>query len=91
MHSPLHCRTCGSKVDDFTPVGDDDAVPEAGNVSVCLYCGTLSIYTGEGLNLRMPTPEEMAEMAEDEDLQRTVKQVMAASGVLQELRLGGIE
>jgi hypothetical protein len=55
----LRCATCGELIDDYTHVQGPDGTPHAGDVSICLVCGTIRVYYGTG-GLREPTPEEMA-------------------------------
>lgn len=52
------CFDCNEKLDGFTATDDDAPIPEAGAVSVCLYCGAVAIFTGNGLERREPTDDE---------------------------------
>lgn len=58
------CPTCGYRADAHTAVGDEDAVPKPGDVSLCIACGALAVYEpvmGSALVLRLPTTEERDE------------------------------
>lgn len=55
----VKCLRCGHKIDAATDVGHG-AVPTEGDVSVCLHCGALAIFSKD-LTLREPTPEERLE------------------------------
>lgn len=57
MTASTTCRACGETLDDYTSL-DGDRRPHAGDASICWYCDTWSIYTGRGMDLRPPTPEE---------------------------------
>jgi len=39
------CPYCGEELGDATPESGPDAKPEAGNVSVCFYCGGFLFHT----------------------------------------------
>jgi hypothetical protein len=63
------CIKCGSMLSDFT--GEDkNSLPEEGDISICLYCGNVSIYMGGGLDLRPPSAEEMEEIEDLPKFQR---------------------
>lgn len=40
----VKCPTCGSKLDASTCITDKDILPEKGDLSICVYCGTLLEY-----------------------------------------------
>jgi hypothetical protein len=46
------CPVCGRTMDAATDVLSRDNVPEAGDLSVCLYCCTVLVFTPE-LKLRL--------------------------------------
>lgn len=61
------CLNCGTSTDLVTQVsrdGDKIAGPEAGDISACMYCGHLAIYTADGV-LRELTAEEIVDIAGD--------------------------
>lgn len=66
-HFPATCPTCGYRMDSHSAIGYEDAVPSAGDRSVCIACGSLAIYaTALGsLTLRQPTDEEREETLRD--------------------------
>lgn len=57
---PVVCPTCGYKMDGHSAVGEEDAVPSAGALSICIACGALAVYQDVlgALHLRQPTGEE---------------------------------
>lgn len=63
LSDDLVCPSCGSKLNGATdPVGD--ATPSSGDITVCLYCGHILVFTDD-LRLRNPTDEEIHEIAGD--------------------------
>lgn len=50
------CPCCGTKVD--TSTHHTETTPSPGDVAVCLYCSSVSLYK-EDLTLREPTREEL--------------------------------
>lgn len=52
------CPYCDYKVDQSSDPYGTDAIPHAGDISLCLECGKPSLYT-EGLGLRIPSTDEM--------------------------------
>lgn len=68
--TPTRCPFCDTYMDASTvAIGDDDASPTPGDVSVCLYCARVSVYDEDG-TLRKPTLPESIGFAEDRDIQR---------------------
>ncbi|MCK1670354.1 hypothetical protein [Bradyrhizobium sp. 150] len=59
------CRDCGELLDGATGVGANR--PRPGNVSVCFYCGHISVFADD-LSLREPNGEEMREIADNETI-----------------------
>lgn len=55
------CWKCGYKFDSMT-CATSDHKPKEGNVSMCIACGALAIYTKE-MQLRKPTDEENAQVS----------------------------
>jgi len=51
------CPKCGYLLDTSTSVFDDCTVPKAGDVSLCLACGEISVFNKD-LTLRVPTKTE---------------------------------
>jgi hypothetical protein len=52
------CPYCEEILDGATRVGGSAAVPEPGDVSVCLYCAQIIIF-GADLLVRRPLPGEL--------------------------------
>ena len=61
------CPHCNAPTDDYTPVGRASK-PDAGSVSLCIYCLGIAVYTGEGLLTRKPTREELVDIMADEQV-----------------------
>lgn len=55
---PNLCTKCGYMVDAATGVSNGRDIPKPGDVSVCLNCGAVHIFT-IALLLREPTQEEI--------------------------------
>jgi hypothetical protein len=67
---PRYCPHCGMLVDGATPVDDTHGHPQPEDISICLYCSGLSVYTQNGL--RLPTDEEWKSAMAKSDVQRAV-------------------
>ncbi len=51
------CRACGYEMDHATGAGHG-GIPGPGDLSLCLNCGELSVFT-PGMRRRSPTAEEL--------------------------------
>jgi hypothetical protein len=73
------CWSCGSPNDDYTAANDAPGPdrPFEGAVGVCLYCAAISIYTGNDLEMRAPTPAELAEVMADQHIVKVVQAIHA--------------
>jgi hypothetical protein len=65
------CPYCGDKQDRAT--GFHTRYPAAGDLSVCIQCGGVSVYTGETLQ-REPWPKDEPIPADVQTLQRAIRQ-----------------
>jgi DNA-directed RNA polymerase subunit RPC12/RpoP len=65
-HEPQPCLGCGKMVDAATGVFGADR-PEAGDTTVCLYCGHIHVFRAgaNGLRLDNPNAKEIREIAGD--------------------------
>lgn len=54
----IRCRSCGKINDAHTDVDNTLKVPHDGDLSICAYCGTWSVFRGG--DLHEPTPAEAA-------------------------------
>lgn len=70
----MRCVVCGGSLNAATPI-NGPARPEAGDTSVCLYCGNVAVFTGDGLALRQATAVELGDLLADDDLRRVVNLV----------------
>jgi hypothetical protein len=68
------CRACQAKLDGSLGSGR----PAAGDVSLCVYCGTLSIFTED--DLRAPTTDELVGLMADPEVRSAITAVALASG-----------
>ena len=63
------CLTCNARIETASDLFGDEKV-KAGDVSICLYCGAVAIFTGPGIGLRDPTNEELVEILADPRVRR---------------------
>jgi hypothetical protein len=61
-----NCFSCGEELNGVTCVGDD-AIPEPGDVTVCIHCGHIMAF-GESLKLRELIDEELVAIAGDPNI-----------------------
>lgn len=74
----IECPSCGNVLDGATEVhGSDASPPGEGDLSICVYCSALSVFTGIGLDKRKPTKDELRTALSDE----RVRLVLAAINV----------
>lgn len=59
------CCECGYEPDRVSGPG----MPSPGDASLCIACGSLSIFADD-LTMRAPTKDEMLQAAADSDIQR---------------------
>jgi len=59
------CLRCRKKVDAASGVADDGAVPEPGDVTICIFCGYLMTFADD-LSFRELTEEDILELPLDE-------------------------
>jgi DNA-directed RNA polymerase subunit RPC12/RpoP len=57
------CIDCGKLVDGACGL-DTDNLPDVGDFTVCIYCGSIMVFA-EDLTLRRPTAAEMVEIVGD--------------------------
>lgn len=67
---PRCCPACQTVVDGAMAMDGSQALPSPGDVTVCVYCARVLIFTADGL--RLPTFDEIEKLAEDENLVRAV-------------------
>ena len=72
LHPGRVCPACGREVDDDTNANPaDPGGPKPGDISVCLYCAHLNVYT-EDLGLRGATQEEAHALLMDRRVRRAI-------------------
>jgi hypothetical protein len=64
--NPRTCWCCGAAIDDQTAAGPGRQTPEPGDVSVCLYCAAVGIFTED--SVRPPTDVEATELLNDPEV-----------------------
>lgn len=43
----ISCPTCKNTLDGFTEVDDDSRKPKDGDISICVYCGSINKYAND--------------------------------------------
>lgn len=66
------CPYCGRFNESHINMDDPNARPVKGDISVCLYCARVSVYT---FSLRKPTKEEAQILAKDTHLTKTIEMI----------------
>lgn len=68
IHLPeSKCVRCGYVIDMATSLADPEVhIPKAGDISLCLKCGLLSLFD-ENLKLRAPSDEEIVELLKNKE------------------------
>ena len=77
-----YCWKCAYRMTATTETRGE-AVPRAGDISICIACGAPSIFTKE-LYARKPTPEEELELAGNAELTRA--QIVRAAMIGDQLK-----
>lgn len=67
-----YCPNCGHRLNRTSVPGPDDPVPQAGDVTVCLYCSHLMVFA-EDMSLRAPNDAELIELAGRPDILRVMQ------------------
>jgi len=83
------CPYCHDMHDSAASTDDMDSLeqPQPGSLNICTNCGNISVYD-EIMELRLPTPEEEAEMLADADFQDQLVLMRAAIAITQAGRRG---
>lgn len=68
---PSPCAGCGAP-HDASLAPDGEYIPQPGDSSLCVYCGTVAVY-GDDLRLRRPTPVELSEILSDPEVAEAIK------------------
>lgn len=67
---PRYCPACGTLIDGHTEVHLEDVCPAPGDVSVCVYCCAVSVFTET--SLRTPDLKELDEILADPEMQKAI-------------------
>ena len=59
-----HCPNCGKKIDAASGVEDEHAIPEPGDVSICIKCGTFLEFN-EDLTVKEATTNTLREVPDE--------------------------
>lgn len=71
-----YCRNCKHELDAHSAAEGENRPPQKGDVSVCAYCGTPSLFDEE-LNLIPLTGEELKDIREnDPDCYRVMQNLL---------------
>jgi hypothetical protein len=62
------CPWCGHSHELATSI-HGDAVPEPGDITLCMSCGEWSIFSDSAGTLRKPTDAEFSEIGTDKNMQ----------------------
>jgi len=49
-NTPLQCPCCSTELSGFT---GEAHIPAEDDLSVCLYCGTLLVFQGKGMDMKL--------------------------------------
>lgn len=69
------CWSCGSDNSAQTPAGDYENHPDTDDISICAYCGAISLYVRNpsGLSVRTPSPTEHRELLSRPEVQEALE------------------
>lgn len=69
-----NCPVCLSPNDGHQAVDGTDDTPDDGDISMCVYCGTLSRYRmlGDKAKLELIPRDELVELMKDPDIQKAL-------------------
>jgi hypothetical protein len=74
-HPAILCWHCNRMLDALTPAGDEACDARPGDVSLCLYCGVVSVMRHlddtEDLVPRCPTDKELNDLSEEQEFMQT--------------------
>jgi hypothetical protein len=71
------CPECGKKLDAATDPTDETNRPKPGDISVCVYCGSLFAFDFD-MRLRAVTPEEEMEIMDNPELRTLILKIKMA-------------
>lgn len=77
----LACPECYAMNDGTTDVEGSDAKPEDGDLSICAYCGSVSILviTDKDSYMRTPLPHERKEIDKNPRIKEAREAILALS------------
>ena len=75
----MRCIVCDAEINAATPVGELEARPKPGDVSICWYCGNIRIFK-EDEELRDATPDELEEISSNENVKEALESIRANRG-----------
>lgn len=64
LEKPCLCPHCGAKLDASTSIEDPEDVPVPDDVTMCLHCGCILIYTAE-MTVRRAELDDLAKLPRD--------------------------
>lgn len=75
------CPACGYQVDASSTVAghgieDGQRAPADGNMSICIACAGVSIFTDDATRLRLPTADERGKIARSPAVQAVAQSII---------------
>ncbi len=70
----MKCEKCGEVLSQFEKLDDPEAVPRDGDLSLCFYCGKVTMF--DKGNLRNLTQEEEETLSDD--IRREIEKIEIA-------------
>lgn len=68
------CPYCDYRTDLVTDIAGGTTGPKAGDISLCMRCGSAAVFT-RSLALRRPKPRELNEIMRDSDIQQAQRYI----------------
>lgn len=79
IDSKVCCIGCGSQLDGYTEINDNEARPSDGDLSICFYCASIGKYSDGVTNLKPLTDTELEDIyKEDPELYAQMQKVIKA-------------
>jgi hypothetical protein len=73
------CADCGVRNDAYCGANTAER-PTAGAISICAYCAHLAMFTGDGLQVRELTDDELADIEADPEVHAAQMRVRSFDG-----------
>lgn len=73
------CLKCHRKLDAASDPYNKERRPKPGDISICLYCGNLAAFSGDGFMIRPLTDQEEADVSRDNRIMTARAAVLAVA------------